>query len=33
MIYYGRPAPFTDAVEELIISNVRELMQKRGSSG
>jgi neutral ceramidase len=26
MIYYGRPGPFTDAVEDLIISEVRRLM-------
>jgi hypothetical protein len=26
MIYYGRPGPFSDAVEDLIISEVRRLM-------
>jgi neutral ceramidase len=26
MIYYGRPGPFTDAVEDLIVSEVRRLM-------
>ena len=26
MIYYGRPGPFTEAVEELIVSEVRRLM-------
>jgi hypothetical protein len=25
MIYYGRPGPFTDAVEELIVGKVRRL--------
>ena len=32
MIYYGRPAPFTDAVEELIVGKVRELMGRSGGS-
>ena len=27
MIYYGRPAPFTDAVEDLIIDKVHRLMR------
>ena len=27
MVYYGRPAPFTDAVEELLIGQVRRLME------
>jgi hypothetical protein len=27
MIYYGRPGPFTDAVEDLIVSEVRRLMR------
>jgi neutral ceramidase len=27
MIYYGRPGPFTDRVEDLIVSTVRRLMQ------
>ena len=27
MIYYGRPAPFTDAVEDLIIGEVHRLMR------
>ena len=26
MIYYGRPAPFTDEVEELIVARGRRLM-------
>lgn len=32
MIYYGRPAPFTDAVEELIVGTVRESMARTGGS-
>jgi hypothetical protein len=27
MIYYGRPAPFTDAVEDLIVGKVRRLLR------
>jgi neutral ceramidase len=27
MIYYGRPAPFTEAVEDLIVEKVRRLMR------
>jgi hypothetical protein len=27
MIYYGRPGPFTEDVEELIVGKVRELMR------
>jgi hypothetical protein len=29
MIYYGRPGPFTDAVEELIVAKVRRLTGDR----
>jgi neutral ceramidase len=29
MIYYGRPGPFTDAVEELIVRTVRQLIGGR----
>ncbi|MGB2713097.1 MAG: neutral/alkaline non-lysosomal ceramidase N-terminal domain-containing protein [Vicinamibacterales bacterium] len=28
MIYYGRPGPFTEEVEELIVGKVRELMSR-----
>ena len=27
MIYYGRPGPFTDQVEDLIVREVRRLME------
>jgi hypothetical protein len=27
MIYYGRPGPFTEEVEERIVAKVRELMR------
>lgn len=30
MIYYGRPGPFTEAVEELIVGEVRRLAGDRG---
>jgi hypothetical protein len=30
MIYYGRPGPFTEAVEELIVGEVRRLGRDRG---
>jgi hypothetical protein len=30
MIYYGRPGPFTEAVEELIVGEVRRLVGRRG---
>jgi hypothetical protein len=30
MIYYGRPGPFTDAVEGLIVGEVRRLIQEAG---
>jgi neutral ceramidase len=29
MIYYGRPAPFTERVEELIVGKVRQLTGER----
>lgn len=32
MIYYGRPGPFTDAVEDLIFDQVRRLMPVRKQS-
>ncbi len=31
MIYYGRPAPFTDDVEELIVAECRRLVSPRRS--
>jgi hypothetical protein len=27
MIYYGRPAPFTEQVEELIVQQVRRMVK------
>jgi hypothetical protein len=27
MIYYGRPGPFADSVEELIVAKVKKLVQ------
>jgi neutral ceramidase len=33
MIYYGRPGPFTDRVEELIVSTCRKLVRRPKSRG